>query len=92
MFVCHHCDVKTCINPDHLYLGTPAQNTADAVKRGRITRGEKRKNARLTDEIVRTIRRMAAERASSYKIGDHVGVDPRLVRYVLQGRTWTHVQ
>lgn len=91
LFVCHHCDVKVCINPDHLYLGTAAQNTQDATDRGRIKRGEERRNARLSDEIVRTIRRMSAEWASSREIGISVGVDPRHVRYVLQGRIWGHV-
>lgn len=91
LFVCHHCDVKTCVNPDHLYLGTPKQNTADAVARDRIVRGEKRRNARLSDEMVRTIWRMHNARASSREIGDHIGVDPRHVRKVLEGAIWTHV-
>jgi len=34
--VCHRCDVKNCINPEHLYLGTPKQNSADYQVRGRI--------------------------------------------------------
>ena len=35
-FVCHKCDNKTCINPNHLYLGSPKDNSIDIVKRGKI--------------------------------------------------------
>lgn len=37
LYVCHHCDNPPCVNPNHLYLGTPSRNTADAYARGRIT-------------------------------------------------------
>lgn len=33
--ICHHCDTKLCVNPDHLYAGTPQDNVRDMVRRGR---------------------------------------------------------
>jgi hypothetical protein len=39
MFVCHRCDVRRCVRPDHLFLGTQRDNMQDAVAKGRTAKG-----------------------------------------------------
>lgn len=57
-YILHHCDVRACVNPEHLYLGTHQDNMDDMNGRGRGNkpRGEANGNARLTTKQVDAIR------------------------------------
>lgn len=91
--VCHHCDNPRCVRPDHLFLGTIADNNADKVRKGRqrTPLGERHGIAKLDAESVRSIRRMAADGVPVLEIARRLGRGETTVRAVLQGRTWGHV-
>jgi len=88
-YACHHCDNPACVRPDHLYHGTPKQNSKDAATRDRAIRGERQHMAKLTEAAVREIR---ASRTPDLVLAQKFGVSRSAVSLARAGRTWGHVQ
>ena len=94
MFVCHTCDNRKCVNPSHLFLGTPADNLRDMVEKDRSLHGERHPRAKLTDDAVRDICenyvRNSPDRGLKH-FAQKYGVSVATVSHVLQGRVWARV-
>jgi len=89
LFVCHRCDNPPCVRPDHLFLGTPMDNTMDSVRKGRNTHGNTHAFAKLTTDAAERIRVMYATGEWTQKrLGKLFGVTQRAVWQVLSGKTW----
>lgn len=93
LFVCHHCDNPGCINPNHLFLGTHADNAADMRAKGRGSNpprhlGERNTNAKLTPAVVISIfHYLAPTRATAKRFN----VSQNTVCCIRNGGTWSEV-
>lgn len=91
MYVCHHCDVKSCINPYHLYEGTHLQNTLDALSRGQITLGERNSQAKLKAENIPEIFAAGKGPADRQRMAEKFNVTVHAIRDVQRGKNWKHI-
>jgi hypothetical protein len=93
MMVLHHCDVRPCVNPDHLFLGTADDNTKDMLSKGRHrtrpNHGAANHNAKLTEDDVRMIK---ASMETGVILARQLNVTPRVIYLVRHGQTWSHIQ
>lgn len=86
--VCHRCDNKRCVRPDHLYLGTRRQNLHDAVRTGRIPTGEAHRCALLTNAQVRELRSLASNGWSRARLAARYGLTSRNVGKIVRRESY----
>lgn len=99
MFVCHKCDNRACVNPDHLFLGTGNDNMADAARKGRMNwkkgaplrnfpKGEWHHKAKL---IARDVREIRASSDKGVDLARLYGVTPTNITRIRKRKVWRHI-
>lgn len=91
--VLHTCDNVRCINPDHLWLGTNADNSNDMVSKGRslCQLGELNHSASLNEDIVIDIKLRLAKGQKQNEIARCLGLHKSNVNLIATGKRWSHV-
>lgn len=99
IFVCHTCDVRECVNPKHLFLGTHKDNLQDMIRKGRarfankhrIVRGEENGQSKLSENNIRDIFKLHKRGTSQNELSKIFGCHQTNIHYILSGKTWRHV-
>jgi len=90
-WVLHKCDQRSCVNPDHLYLGTAKENSRDRDQKGRGKMplfGENHHHAKLTKENIRAIR---SDMRPQRTIAQDYGIGQQAVSHIQRRVNWKHV-
>jgi len=87
----HTCDVKHCVNPEHLVLGTYKDNMRDCIERRRIAIGENQGLSVMTEENVRELRRLHADGETGTSLAKMFGISQPTVSQITRRVTWRHV-
>lgn len=94
--VCHSCDNRLCVRPDHLWLGTSKQNMQDCKNKGRMKMppryvGSGHPEAKMNEDKVRAVRMEVSGGMAKRAAARKYGIDRATLRSILEGRTWRHV-
>jgi hypothetical protein len=94
MCVLHSCDNPSCVNPDHLFLGTKLDNATDMVSKGRSARGESASKTKLTEDQARFIKDNYIRGSRSMgapSLGKMFGITHQAVQSIVNGQSWKYL-
>lgn len=91
--ILHKCDVKDCVNPEHLFLGTHQDNMRDMVKKGRRPQilGTRHGMSKLTEKDILMIRKLNTKSVSRLDIAKRFNITKENVGYIIRRVTWNHI-
>ncbi len=89
--ICHKCDVRSCCNPDHLFLGTQSDNMQDMVRKQRGLVGEKSAKTNFTEADILRIYRYVDAGLTRKEIAEKFGVADVTISHIATGRNWKHL-
>lgn len=94
LYVCHKCDIKNCVNPDHLFIGTAKDNKQDHIKKGLAVfpRGTKQPHAQLNEEKVSKIKLKLKNGERQVDIAKEYGVKRNVIYDIKRGKNWHYVK
>lgn len=95
LLVCHRCDVPACVNPDHLFAGTYADNNRDCAAKGRsfgyTAFGDNATYRVLSEaDVLEIVRRRRAGETGRALAADFC-VSPNTITAIMKGRNWSHL-
>lgn len=90
MYVCHHCDNTSCVNPKHLFVGTSKDNNKDMLSKGRGTksRGSDHHMTKLKEGDVKFIK---SSKMPLIYLQEKFGVSKSCICAIRRKETWRHV-
>ena len=89
-YVCHTCDVPSCINPDHLFAGTPSDNAKDRANKGRSAPklGHLNGRSKLSNSSVLRIRSLYRSGVKQIDLANMFGMAEASISQIIRGKTW----
>lgn len=91
LLICHKCDNKKCINPEHLFEGTVKDNILDAKAKGLLVHTKGEQCSDLTEEQVLNIRNRVIKGEKQINIARETGVGKNAIWYIVNRITWKHI-
>jgi hypothetical protein len=87
IFICHHCDNPICVNPSHLWAGTPKQNSEDRNAKGRQAKQDRIRKSITVEQALEARTQLLLGRKQR-DVAKEYGISPSMAGLILKRKTW----